>query len=429
MRIALNYRNIDPNRGGAETYVADLTRSLIQRGHQVTLVAESVRAESVPQEAVFLPVPVSGLSRSARIWSFAENSQKVLEAHASQFDATMGFINTWHHDVIIPQGGLRAGSRLHNAERFHSPIRRSVYRFLKSASPTEWKYDRIERLQYAPERNARVVAVSQLVSGHLQKFRNVPQSRIHVVYNAIDPNRFAVADPSKVRAETRLKYGLSPDSSVGLFVGHNFWLKGLEPLLKALAARQAHGQSVEPIHLLVSGGGKIRPFQKMVDQLGLGQTVQLLGFTPDIKSLFHASDFFVSPTYYDPCSLVVMEALACGLPVITTGCNGAGELVTNGREGFVIPTPNHQKELVQALDGMANRASVQQMAVAACELGRAQTFDAHVSHLERIFEDVSAEKQAARTKDQVLRPHLGGQDQNQKSRIQTPSTESERAPR
>ena len=77
MRIALNYRNIDPNRGGAETYVADLTRSLIQRGHQVTLVAESVRAESVPQEAVFLPVPVSGLSRSARIWSFAENSQKI----------------------------------------------------------------------------------------------------------------------------------------------------------------------------------------------------------------------------------------------------------------------------------------------------------------------------------------------------------------
>jgi hypothetical protein len=115
--------------------------------------------------------------------------------------------------------------------------------------------------------------------------------------------------------------------------------------------------------------------------------------------------------------------------VITTGCNGAGELVTNGREGFVIPTPNHQRELIQALDGMADRASVQKMAVAACELGRAQTFDSHVSHLERIFEDISAEKQAARTNDQVLRPHLGGQDQNHKSRIQTPSTESERAPR
>ncbi|MEI7920683.1 MAG: glycosyltransferase family 4 protein [Planctomycetota bacterium] len=426
MRIALNYRNIDPSRGGAETYVADLTRSLIQRGHEVTLVAEFVKPGAVPKEAAFLPVLVHGWSRSAKIWSFAQNSQTVFEASEGQFDATMGFINTWHHDVIIPQGGLRAGSRLHNAERFDSPLKRRIYKFLKSASLTEWQYDRIERLQYAPSRKARVVAVSHLVSGHLQRFRNVPPSQIHVVYNAIDPGRFAVSDPLKVRALTRQKYGLADDTHVGLFVGHNFWLKGLAPLLEALASRQRQGlgQGDPSITLLVSGGGKLGPFRKMADRLGLAQSVQLLGFTPDVKALFHAADFFVSPTYYDPCSLVVMEALACSLPVITTGCNGAGELITHGREGFLIPTPNHQAELVSALNAMTDRNARRQMAMAAHELGMAQTFDAHVGHLEQIFAAVAADKYQSGSRNPPQSKHFI----NPQPTSMTQSTESERAP-
>src|SRR5439155_13157775 len=86
---------------------------------------------------------------------------------------------------------------------------------------------------------------------------------------------------------------------------------------------------------------------------GLGNTVHLLGFQPDIRPCFHAADFFVLPTYYDPCSLVVFEALACGLPVITTACNGAGELIAEGREGFVVNAPDARAHLADALDRMA----------------------------------------------------------------------------
>ena len=86
--------------------------------------------------------------------------------------------------------------------------------------------------------------------------------------------------------------------------------------------------------------GKPGPFRALVDRLGLGDSVKLLGFLPDIRPAFHAADCFVLPTYYDPCSLVVFEALACGLPVITTACNGAGELIAPGREGFVVPSPD-----------------------------------------------------------------------------------------
>jgi UDP-glucose:(heptosyl)LPS alpha-1,3-glucosyltransferase len=424
MRIALNYRNVDPNRGGAETYVVDLAKFLSRRGHTVTLVAESVRPETVPLGVHVMQVPVEGWTRAGKTLSFAENSERLLTDYAERFDVTMGFINTWHHDVIIPQGGLRAGSIHHNSLRFRSPVRRGLYKLTKALSLSERNYDGIERRQYDPARNARVVAVSRLVAGHLTKFRGVAPERIHVVYNAIDPERFDVADPAQLRAETREHYGLNDSDHVGLFVGHNFWLKGLAPLLEGLAART----SGSPITLLVSGGGRSGPFRKMVERLGLGDRVRLLGFVPDVKALFHAADFFVSPTYYDPCSLVVMEALACGLPVVTTSCNGAGELITPGREGFVIPTPHHQTELIAALDALTDAEARHEMSAAARELGRRQTFAAHAAKLEQLFEAVAAEKAAQRNSLGGARPHFGGEAAPRSNPLTT-STESERPTR
>src|SRR5207253_786256 len=103
-----------------------------------------------------------------------------------------------------------------------------------------------------------------------------------------------------------------------------------------------------PIRLLVCGGGAIGPFRRLAGQLGLGEAVRFAGFYPDIRGGYWASDFFVQPTYYDPCSLVVFEALACGLPVITTSCNGASELMTDGREGYILTAPDALGELVGA---------------------------------------------------------------------------------
>ena len=75
-----------------------------------------------------------------------------------------------------------------------------------------------------------------------------------------------------------------------------------------------------------------------------------MGFYPDIRDCYWSSDFFVQPTFYDPCSLVVLEALACGLPVITTAQNGAGELMSNGRQGYVLSAPEPQAELIALSD-------------------------------------------------------------------------------
>jgi UDP-glucose:(heptosyl)LPS alpha-1,3-glucosyltransferase len=195
-----------------------------------------------------------------------------------------------------------------------------------------------------------------------------------------------------VRAAFRDQLGLRPDDLVALFVGHNYWLKGLKPLLLAMHERLRRDPGARPISLLACGGGNAGPFRGMVRELGLDGFVHLLGFQSDIRPCFHASDFFALPTYYDPCSLVVFEALACGLPVITTSCNGAGELITEGREGFVIPAPDACDALADALDQMALDDARRTMAAHATRLGLEQSFDRHVASLIQVFEKVARSK-------------------------------------
>ena len=159
--------------------------------------------------------------------------------------------------------------------------------------------------------------------------------------NAIDPRRLDVPQPGALRCAFRNRMGLEPGHLVGLFAGHNFALKGLEPLLEALATAAARIPRASPSTFWFAAAAIRLPTAAWPSRLGLGETVHFLGFYPDVQDCYWSSDFFVQPTYYDPCSLVVLEALACGLPVITTANNGASEMMENGREGFILSKPAH----------------------------------------------------------------------------------------
>jgi UDP-glucose:(heptosyl)LPS alpha-1,3-glucosyltransferase len=390
MRLALNYYRVDPSKGGAETYVRDLCHRLVQAGHEVDLYAHECSEGALPAEVRHVKVEASGWTRWGRTWRFAINSEAALRRES--YDCTVGFINTWHHDVLIPQGGVHGASLDHNARRFPAGWRRQLYRLAKQANPKSAVYRAIERKQYDPARSVRIVAVSAMVQGHLERYHHVPRSRVCVIPNAIDADRLLLADPGAARRDFRHGLGLGPDDLVALFLGHNFWLKGLEPLLLALQYRRHRRPSGRPIHLLVCGGGRLGPCRRMVKRLGLGDTVHLVGFVPQIRQVFWASDFFAMPTYYDPCSLVVFEALACGLPVITTACNGAAEVITEGREGFIIQTPDARAHLADALDRMTDDTGRRTMSAHAARLGREQSFENHMARLLALFEEVSASK-------------------------------------
>jgi UDP-glucose:(heptosyl)LPS alpha-1,3-glucosyltransferase len=390
MHLALNFQRIDPARGGAETYIADLCRHLVGAGHRVDLYAESWADGCLPQGVNVVPVAAPGRSRLERIRSFARNSQEALKS--ARHDCSVGFINTYAHDVIIPQGGVQWGSLTANAARFGSPILRQLYLASKMMNPKYWLYRSIETKQYHPDRHPRVVAVSTMVKRHIEQFHHVPRQQINVIPNAIDPKRLAVSHPGAVRCVFRNRFGLEPGDLTGLFVGHNFALKGLRPLLEALGVRRQRNRKARPIHLVVCGSGQPGPFRRLASRLGLNDTIHFLGYYPDVEACYWSTDFFVQPTYYDPCSLVVLEALACGLPVITTAQNGASELLNDGEEGYVLTAPDAREELIAALDHMANDTTRHAMSARALRLGQVQTFDIHVARLIAVFEDVAASR-------------------------------------
>ncbi len=392
MRIALNFQRLDPTRGGAETYVVDLCHRLIRAGHEVDLYAESWDPSALPEGVRPVRVEAPGWTRWRRTWSFARNSELALRKARGEYGCSLGFINTWHHDVLIPQGGVHSASLLANSKRFEPGWRRPAYLLGKRANPKDWMYRAIERRQYDPARGARYVAVSRMVRDDLERIHDVPRDRIHVIPNAIDAGRLVVDDPAAARRDFREGLGLHPSDLVALFVGHNYELKGLKPLLLAMKERLVRDPGVRPLTLLACGGGEAGSFRSLARSLGLGDRVHFLGFQADIRPCFHASDFFALPTYYDPCSLVVFEALACGLPVVTTACNGAGELITEGREGFVVPSPDHREALADAFDRMADDPARKLMSAQASRLGREQSFDRHVASLVRLFEEVARSK-------------------------------------
>ena len=244
MHLALNYQRVDPSRGGAETYVADLCRLLILGGHRVDLYAESWADDALPREVNVVPVPVSGRTKLERIWSFAENSE--LAMTAASHECSVGFINTWAHDVIIPQGGVQEGSLRANAGRFPTGLQR------RSLSPDEVRQSEILGLPGDREQTIRPAIHGPVRGGQRDgstASRRVPprpEQQIHVVPNAIDLNRIDVAQPGAVRCAFRNRMGLEPNDLVGLFVGHNFALKGLKPLLSALGARRQNDRAGGP---------------------------------------------------------------------------------------------------------------------------------------------------------------------------------------
>ncbi len=411
MHLALNFQRVDPSRGGAETYVADLCRALARGGHRVDLYAESWADDCLPREVNVVPVTGPGRTKLERIWNFADNSERAMRQGGHV--CSVGFINTWAHDVIIPQGGVQEGSLRANAARFGTAIHGQAYRLVKAANPKFWVHRAIEQRQYDQERTARYVAVSQIVRRHLEEFHHVPRQRIHVVPNAIDLRRVDVPQPGAVRCGFRNRLGFEPGDLVGLFVGHNFALKGLRPLINALGRRRRQDPTGRRIHLLVCGGGDTAPYIRLANRLGLRDEVHFLGFYPDVRDTYWSSDFFVQPTYYDPCSLVVLEALACGLPVITTEQNGAGELMADGKQGFILTSADAESELINALNKMTDDRARREISAEARRLGRQQTFDLHVERLLSVFEEAARGKKgrvphsgkwSARS---VLGPHAG----------------------
>ncbi len=345
MRIALNIEHVDAHRGGAEKYVGTLARALHAAGHEVHVFARNVASGELPSEVLFHAVPASRLSRlkAFRAYQFAAASETMIKRF--DFDRIIGFSKVWYQDAYLAVGGSHPASLDHGSRRLRGRAPRLLWWLGKSMSLRQWVFRAIARRQFSSRFTPHVIAPSRMVAEHFQRYHKIPPERISVVYNGLD-RRDHAEDSRSLREAFRREQGLGPGHVGILFVARNYGLKGLTPLLEAFARLV---RSFPESRLVVCGNDRDRRYRRRAESLGVEQTTRFLGSVDDVRPCFAGADLFAFPTFYDPCSLVVPEAMAAGLPVVTTRQNGAGELLADGEDGYVIDSPWHVDQMVDRL--------------------------------------------------------------------------------
>jgi UDP-glucose:(heptosyl)LPS alpha-1,3-glucosyltransferase len=146
-----------------------------------------------------------------------------------------------------------------------------------------------------------------------------------------------------------------------------------------------------PFTLAVVGHRQFGEYERLARQLGVIDRVRFLGFRGDPKDAYFAADLLVHPTFYDPCSLVVLEALACGLPIVTTKFNGAAELMSP-ECGRVVDDPLDDRALAAAIVELTDPETRRTAARSARESATQWTFDDHYRSLMAVFVEIRDER-------------------------------------
>jgi UDP-glucose:(heptosyl)LPS alpha-1,3-glucosyltransferase len=387
MRIAVCHENVLPARGGAEMYVADLLRRLAAEGHDVHLHSCRWDAAALTTAITVHPLPAPSGPRWLRPWRFSASVRQALERDRP--DVSIGFDKTLGPDIYYPLGGLQPASSAGNFRKYASWTARVAARTAKAIDIAHRSFVRLERRHLLGRGGPLLVVNSEMVRGHAERYYGLQGERIRVIHNAIDPARFAENDRPRVRAEERRTWGVGHHDVVAAFVAMNYRLKGLEPLLHALARTPA------ALKLAIAGSPRNSPWRRLARRLNVADRVNFLGPVADVRRVYFGADFHVHPTFYDPCSGVVIEAMASGLPVITSRFNGAAELMRPGVDGFVIGDPHDHKSLADSMTRLLDPAERGRCGRAARQSAAAWTLEHHFQRWMDVFAEVAGRRRAA----------------------------------
>ncbi len=318
LTIGFVRRGFSPS-GGAEAYLKRLAAGVVERGHEVRLYTSG---DWPPNEWSFGRITRVGAQSAI---GFADELENV--AARSQCDVLMSLERIWRCDVY------RAGDGVHRAWLERRVLVAGRFQKLRHIfNPKHSAALRLERSLF--EGGAcRVIANSQMVKNEIVRFYGFPADKIDVVYNGV-PIRASESD-GETRAQARKALGLRAEGVVALFAGTGWERKGLRFAINTIEA------SGKKIRLLVAGRGDERKFRSA--------RVQFVGEVKDMLPFYRAADIFLLPTIYDPFSNACLEALAAGLPVITTRANGFSEIIETGVHGSIIDHPQNIDAIREAL--------------------------------------------------------------------------------
>ncbi len=372
MKIALACKQFDPNQGGMERYTVNLARGLRDRGHDVTVFANSW----VPQAGMaFHPVHIFPLSSPGKNLSFAINCARAMKDR--NYDVVQSMDRIWYQDLYRVSDGI---SPVHLAQSDRSPLIRRI----QGLGPRRQALAYLERRIFEKGGCRGVIANSCLVKSQICQHYQIDPERIQVIYNSVDLSRFHPGVQQKARQTRQELLGIPEHELVLLFVANDFRRKNLNLVLKALAALGHPG-----VRLWVAGSDESGPYAQTAAALGLRSQVAFLGGQKEMEIVYGAADALVLPSRYDAFANVCLEAMACGLPVITSQNNGAAELIKAGENGFVLSAADPE-ELAAWIRELLTPDRRRQMGENGAQLAREFGPERHLSSILSLYQKMGA---------------------------------------
>lgn len=388
MKIGLVIEFFQPAFGGAETSTAQFSAHLKQMGHQVHIFTRDMCQQ---QDGLTLhQIKTTREMRSAAFVQFTRMAEEAIAAE--KCDVIHSMIPIPSATVFEPRGGLLAESIQRNIARRKTGWKRFMRRI---SQPVHFKQQvmlRLERQLLERKDPPVVVAVSDYVVRQLREHYDFPLARVHKVFNGVD---ISVPDDGQrglYRQQVRECYHVGPDELLVVCIAHNFALKGVGELIDAIALAR---RQLDNLGLLIVGAGRGYRYVRQAKALGLCDIVRFAGASRQIERIYAAADIVALPTFYDPCSRVILEAAALGLPTITTRFNGAAEVLENGKTGLVLDDPHDVSQLSKAICDLANPQRRARMGAAAANLANTFTMAQHASSVTAIYDTLVTKGSAA----------------------------------
>ena len=352
MRIALVRYRYTPH-GGSERYLDSLARGLASAGAEVRILSSSWGSGepgAVPVETVQVPARPAPLrlllfARAVRRWGREHPGWLLVSLErvpgAQVYRAGDGCHAEW----------LSRKRRLHPAAHLLDRLR-----------PLNMAYLSLERAMFASDRLIAVIANSHRGKEEIVRTYGVPEKKIAVIHNGVDLSEFSPERREGAARSLRERYGITPGETIFLFVGSGFARKGVGALVEATVRLARTGA---PFRLLVIGKGNARRYLRMAREGGAEGRILFPGPVAGARDHFLGADAFVFPTIYEPFSNACLEAMAAGIPVVTTTVNGVSEVLRDGVSGYLLEDPMDATLIADRMEALLSGALRRRMGEAA----------------------------------------------------------------
>ena len=338
MRIALLTRRFDPLGGGTERDLIVTAEFLRAAGHEIRIFADEIRGATGDWNVSRVGGPRLGRALALLRYSYAAAPA----ARRAGTDLVLSFARCVGADVMRSGGGAHV-SYVRAARKWRGSAGAMAMRL----SPYHRAQMTIERRGFADPGLRRAIAVSNFVRDDLIREFNLASEKVVTIYNGVDLETFRPASDSSARAAVRQKFAIPQSARVVIFVGNGFARKGLGFLLEAWPLVTGGA------FLLVVGADRAaESYMRRARELNVAQRVIFAGPQPDVAALFRAADAFAMPSLFEPFGNAVLEAMASGLPAMTSAFSGVAELLPPSMRGFRVEHPDDPGEIALRLGAL-----------------------------------------------------------------------------